>query len=79
MPLTPLTPSFSILETINAHKSNVSTLAFCASQDYLVTAGRDSSINLWSTRTLRPEVLAKRVAVSLCLHRRTTIRASSVC
>lgn len=79
MPLTPLTPSFSILETISAHKSNVSTLAFCASQDYLVTAGRDSSINLWSTRTLRPEVLAKRVAVSLCLHRSTTTRASCVC
>ena len=73
---TPLTPSFAILETINAHKSNVSTLAFSAAQDYLVTAGRDSSINLWSTQTLRPEVLAKRVVVWFCVDRSTTTRAS---
>lgn len=60
--------SFSFLETINAHKSNVCVLAFCPTLDYLVTAGRDSSINLWNTQSLRPEALSKRVRQSPSTH-----------
>lgn len=53
--------SFRYLETISAHKSSVNTMVFCEAHDYLVTAGRDSSINLWSTISLSPENLYKRV------------------
>ena len=60
--------SFSFLETINAHKSNVCVLAFCPALDYLATAGRDSSINLWNTQSLRPDALSKRVVQTPSTH-----------
>ena len=36
-------------------------MVFCSKYDYLVTAGRDSSINLWNTVSLSPANLIKRV------------------
>ena len=59
--------SFSFLETIAAHKSSVEAISACSSQDYFVSAGRDSTINIWNSSTLRPEVINKRVSSSFCL------------
>ena len=49
--------SFSFLETIAAHKSSVEAISACSSQDYFVSAGRDSTINIWNSSTLRPKAL----------------------
>lgn len=38
-------------------------LTVCPQEDYFVSAGRDSTVIIWSSKTLRPEVLAKRVGV----------------
>lgn len=55
--------SFTFLETITGHKSSVEALTVCPQEDYFVSAGRDSTVIIWSSKTLRPEVLAKRVGV----------------
>ena len=59
--------SFAFIETIAAHKSSVEAISACSSQDYFVSAGRDSTINIWNSSSLRPEVINKRVSSSFFL------------
>jgi WD40 repeat protein len=58
-----LKSSFSFLETIAAHKSSVNALIACDKEQYLASAGRDSSINLWNTKSLMPATISKRVSI----------------
>ena len=44
-----------------AHKSSVNTIVANEKCNFLVSAGRDSSINIYDTTTLSPENLPKRV------------------
>lgn len=62
-----LTCSFAFLETIAAHKSSVEAICACTTEDYFVSAGRDSTINIWNSSSLRPEVISKRVSSSSSL------------
>ena len=57
--------SFAYMETIAAHKSSVGALAACAVKDYFVSAGRDSTINIWKSITLNPDSISKRVGLWL--------------
>ena len=47
-----------------AHKSSVNTMVASEKGNFLVSAGRDSSINIYNTTTLSPENLPKRVGVT---------------
>lgn len=53
--------SFKYLETIQAHRSAILALAFNEPYNMLISAGRDSSINLWDVVTLSPSKIAIRV------------------
>ncbi|KAK8800683.1 hypothetical protein WA158_000008 [Blastocystis sp. Blastoise] len=52
--------NFKYMETIQGHRSVLLALSFNAATNILVSAGRDSSINIWDTISLSPKEISKR-------------------